>query len=114
MSVLAKLRLAGLALVAAITLALLSFSVERIGPELAAYGNLCGPRHNDLCYKPVLKSGFPIAYLFDVPGVSVERQLGPEDKLLVGPLIFDIAIYFAICLLAFPVASHRRAKRLRS
>ncbi len=111
MSVLAKLRLAGLAIMSAITLTLLSLSVERVGPELAAYGNLCGPRHNDLCYKPVLKSGFPIAYLFDAPGVSVERKLGPEDKLSVGAFILDIAIYFVIFLLAFRVVLDRRAKR---
>lgn len=111
MSFLAKLRLAGLALAAAITLTLMSFSVERIGPEFTAYGNLCGPHHDDLCYKPVLKSGFPIAYLFDAPGVSVERKLGPEDKLLVTAFILDIAIYFVIFLLAFGIVSHRRAKR---
>lgn len=105
MSVRSTLILAGLSLMSAVTLTLLSFAVERSGPELAAYGNLCGPRHNDLCYKPVLKRGFPIAYLFDAPGVSVERKLGPEDKLLMSALILDIAVYFVILLLAFRVAS---------
>src|SRR5437764_11469751 len=96
---LTKLRLIGIALVSAITLAFLSVCVERMGPELAGYGNLCGPSAADPCYKPVLKGGFPVAYLFDAPGVSVERQLAfGEDKLFIGALVFDIAIYFAIVL----------------
>jgi len=72
MFVLAKLRLVGLALVSAITLTLMSCSVERKGPELAVYGNMCGPHQSDLCYKPELKGGFPIAYVF----VHFPRQTG--------------------------------------
>jgi hypothetical protein len=63
----AKLSLIGLVLISAITLALLSVYVERVGPELAQYGNLCGPRADVPCYKPALKGGFPVAYLFDAP-----------------------------------------------
>ncbi|GGE61415.1 hypothetical protein [Massilia psychrophila] len=104
----AKLSLIGIALISAITLALLSVYVERVGPELAQYGNLCGPLAVDPCYKPVLKGGFPVAYLFDAPGVSVERQLSfGEDKLFLGALILDITLYFAIVLLAIPAVSQR-------
>jgi hypothetical protein len=86
------------ALISAITLALLSVFVERTGPELAQYG--------DSIFKPVLQGGFPLAYLFDAPGVSVERQLSfGEDKLFVGSLIIDIAIYFAAILIAALVVS---------
>lgn len=105
------MRLAGLAFVLALMLTLLSSFVERIGPEVAAYGNLCGPHHNDLCYQPVLKSGYPIAYVFDAPGVSVERKLGVEDKLSAGAFVLDIAIYFVIFLLVFRVVAYRRDKR---
>lgn len=88
------------AFISAITLAFLSVHVERVGPELAVYGNLCGPSGSDFCYKPVLKGGFPVAYLFDSPGVSRERVLAfGEDKLSVGALVLDIAIYFAIVVL---------------
>lgn len=100
MSARGKLGLAGLALMSAIMLTLLSVFVERKGPELAPYGNLCGPRHNDLCYEPQLKGGFPIAYLFDSPGTSVERNLGLEDKLVPSALFLDITLYFVIVLLA--------------
>jgi apolipoprotein N-acyltransferase len=104
MSRLTKVSLVGLALILAIALALLSVFVERVGPELAQYG--------DSDNKPVLKGGFPFAYLFDAPGISVERQLAfVEDKLFAGVLILDIAIYFAIVLLTILVVSRRRSAR---
>ncbi|MGG7607095.1 hypothetical protein [Massilia sp. BKSP1R2A-1] len=97
----ARLGLLILAFIAAVTLALLSSNIERIGPELVQDGNLCGPGGNAPCYKPALKGGFPFAYLFDHPGISVEGRLFFfEDTLLVGPLILDIAVYFVIVLLA--------------
>jgi len=100
MSRLSKVSLFGLALISAITLAVLSVFVERVGPGLAQYG--------DSDFKPVLKGGFPVAYLFDRPGVSVERALSfGEDILSVGPLVLDIAFYFAIVLL-ITVAIFRR------
>jgi hypothetical protein len=90
-------------------LALGSVHVERKGPELAAYGNLCGPHTNEPCLEPVLKGGFPLAYLFDTPGISVERHLPfVEDQLLVGPLILDIATYFAIVLSAIVIICRAR------
>lgn len=100
MSSVTKVILIGLALIMAITTALLSVYVERIGPELVVYGNLCGPSGSDFCYKPVLKGGFPFAYLFDAPGVSRERQLAfGEDKLHVGGLVANVAAYFVILIL---------------
>lgn len=108
-----KLGLAGLALMSAITLTLLSVSVERKGPELAPYGNLCGPSHNDLCYKPQLQGGFPIAYLFDSPGTSVEHNLGLEDKLVLEAFFLDIALYFVIVLLTVWIVPFLWAKRYR-
>lgn len=91
--------LVALALVSALTLALLSVSVERIGPELVQDGNLCGPSGNDPCYKPALKGGFPFAYLYDQPGISVQGQLAfIEDEFRVGGLILDIAVYFVLAL----------------
>ncbi|MCS0628784.1 hypothetical protein NX786_05515 [Telluria mixta] len=115
MSRLITLSLIGLSLISAITLTLLSVYVEHVGPELTEYGNLCGPNAADPCYEPVLKGGFPVAYLFDAPGVSVERQLAfVEDKLFVGALIIDIAIDFAIVLLAMLVVLHYRSARIQA
>lgn len=92
------------ALIPAVTLALLSVLVERTGPELVQYG--------DAIFEPALRGGFPLAYLFDAPGVSVERHLSfGEDKLFVDSLIIDIAIYFAIILIVTLVVSHYRSAR---
>lgn len=103
------------AFISAITLAFLSVRVERIGPELAVYENLCGPSGSDFCYKPVLKGGFPAAYLFDAPGVSRERVLAfGEDKLSVGTLALDIAIYFPIVVLVMLGVSHLWSARVQA
>jgi len=100
-----------MAVTLAIALALLSVRIERIGPELAEYGNLCGPSTSDPCYQPVLKGGFPVAYLFNRPGVSVQRKLSFfEDRLSAGALMIDIAVYFAIVLLVIRGLAHRRSR----
>jgi len=115
MSYVTKFILICLALIMAITLALLSVYVERIGPELAVYGNLCGPSGSDFCYKPLLKGGFPVPYLFDATGVSVERQLAfVEDDLFVGALILDIVTYLAIVLSTMMAISRWRSGRTQS
>jgi hypothetical protein len=106
---LATLSLVCLVSIAAIALALLSVNVERIGPELVQDGNLCGPHGNDPCYKPALKGGFPFAYLFDQPGISVPGRLSFfEDTLFVWPLVLDIAVYLAAVLLVSRLASRLR------
>lgn len=98
-----------LALIAAIVLTLLSVRIERIGPELVQYGNLCGPTGMDPCYKPVLKGGFPVAYLVDAPGISVERQLAFfEDNLHAGALLANGAVYFTTFMTAAWVVARRR------
>lgn len=107
---LSKSRFMGIALIAALTITLLSVHIERIGPEQARYGNLCGPAFVDPCYKPAMKGGFPIAYLFDAPGVSRERQLAfGEDDLHMGALIANVALYFAIFMLIAWVRTRRRS-----
>jgi len=94
----------GLAFISAVILALLSVFVERAGPELARYG--------DSDFRPVLKGGFPVSYLFDMPGVSVQGKLSfGEDILSLGALGFDIAIYFAIVLPATIALSRRWSAR---
>lgn len=78
-------------------------------PEQVQYGNLCGPTAMDPCYKPALKGGFPVAYLFDAPGISVERQLAFfEDNLHAGALLADVAVYFTMLMTAAWVVSRRR------
>ena len=90
------LRLA-LALLLALTFTLLSSAIERKGPELASYGNLCGPNSDQDCLEPILNAGFPFAYLFDVPGVSVERKLFiVQDTIRPIPFALSFLVYLAL------------------
>lgn len=90
------LRIAALSLAGAVALGTLSSFMEREGPELVDYGDICGVANNEPCLKPVLKGGFPIAYLFDRPGVSVERKLAfVEDRLEPWALALDVGIFWA-------------------
>lgn len=83
----------------AIGVALLSVNLERIGPELGEAGNLCGPNQDEWCYVPVVNGGWPLAYLFDSPSVSVPNQLGFfEDKFKPLPFALDAIFYFALFL----------------
>lgn len=87
------------ALIAACALTLLSVHVERSGPELEAYGNLCGPSSDQPCLEPALQGGFPLAFLVDAGGISVERKLDLfADRLRLQPLAIDVALYFAALL----------------
>ena len=82
-------------------LSVLSAYIERTGPEVASYGNMCGPAANGSCFKPLLKGGLPIAFLFDQPGTSVEHQLSfVEDQVRIGAFALNTAIYFAAIVFA--------------
>jgi hypothetical protein len=92
---LSRARTSALALLIAVALTLLSSHVERLGPEMASYGNLCGPSSDQDCLEPVLNAGLPWAYLFDQPGVSVERKLFfVEDTLRPVPFALNVVVYF--------------------
>jgi hypothetical protein len=97
---LTRVGLVFLAALTALTLALLSSKIERTGPELAQYGNLCGPSFSEPCFKPVLKGGFPFAFLFDAPGISRERHLALiEDDVHGEALVMNIVVYFVVTLI---------------
>jgi hypothetical protein len=96
-----KAKWVALSAVFALALTLLSSLVERKGPELASYGNLCGPSGNQDCVEQVLNAGYPLPYLFDQPGVSVERRLlFLQDNVRPLPLALDFFAYFAIAAAA--------------
>jgi hypothetical protein len=108
-SVLRRVGRGMLAFLLAFALTVLTVRVQRRGPEQVVFSNLCGPTQNDLCYRPVLKGGFPLAYLFDAPGVSVENQLAiGEDNLHAVPFAIDVAIWLAVVVLAGRAVARRR------
>jgi hypothetical protein len=112
---LAKIRIAALAFVLGTTLAFLSVLFERRGPEQVQYGNLCGVTFDQPCYRPELKGGFPFAFLFDTPGISVENQLSfAEDQLFLSALALDIAAYVVVVFLSLSIASRWRQNAVNS
>jgi hypothetical protein len=103
-----------LALILAVTLALLSSFVQHVGPEKLPYGNLCGRTASDPCMEPVLKGGFPFAFLFDAPGISRERQISfVEDDLRIGPLLLDVFVYLFALLLIKKMATRLLSRMKR-
>jgi hypothetical protein len=100
------------AAVAAVALTCASFEYQRRGPELIAVGYVCGPSMNDPCYEPVLKGGFPLAYIYDAPGVSRQGQLAfGEDKLRPGAFALDVLAYLVVLLLARAAVNDARSRR---
>jgi hypothetical protein len=97
---------------AALALALLSSNIEHAGPELAQYGNMCGQTRSGPCVRPSLNGGFPFAYLFDAPGVSVEGKLSfGEDDFRPAPFVLDVAVYLVVTLVAAAAARSWSAGR---
>jgi len=94
-------------LLSALLLTGLSSNVERNGPELAAYGNLCGATQDEPCMRPRLNGGFPWAYLFDSPGISVEGQLSfGEDEVRVYSFLADLVAYMVVIMVCARVVRH--------
>lgn len=96
----------------ALLLAGFSSNIERNGPEVAAYGDMCGATQDQPCMKPRLNGGYPWAYLFDAPGISVEDRLSfGEDEFRMYPFLADLVTYLAV----FAVGTHlvRRARSAR-
>jgi hypothetical protein len=111
---LSSLKSFALAVVYALLLTLLSSFVERVGPELASYGNGCGPSSNQACLEPVLNAGFPFAYIFDRPGESIEKRLiFLQDSLRPLPFALDFFVYFSLVICAFFIRGRRRAKTIQ-
>ena len=86
----------------AIAITILSSNIQRIGPALRSYGNVCGPSGNELCYMPVLNGGFPFPYFFDNPLISVRGTLDFfEDEFRVLPFLIDVILIGAILSAVF-------------
>jgi hypothetical protein len=99
----------------AVLLAALSVFVERIGPETVEYGNLCGHSGAEPCTGPVLNGGFPKAFLFDSPGISVVGQLHfVEDRFVPLAFVIDSAAYAVAIWLSLRAVARWRSRAARS
>jgi hypothetical protein len=98
----------------AILLSLSSVLIERIGPEVVQYENMCGVSGSEPCTRLQLKGGYPAAYLFDSGGVSVANKLGLEDEVVVSAFLLNCALYAAAVLLTLRIVSRATAIWRRS
>ena len=99
----------------AIVLTIATSRIERLGPDQAVYCALgkSADGHQIWCPEPVLNAGWPAPYLYDTPGISVERQLHfVEDSLRTGPFLADSA-FFALLLIGFYRIFSKLSKALR-
>ena len=99
----------------AFVLTIASSGLERFGPDQAVYCALgkSSDGHEIWCPEPVLNGGWPAPYLYDSPGISVERQLSfVEDSFRPGPFLANLAFY-ALLLGLLEGAFRRLAARLR-
>lgn len=97
-------------------LAVGSCSVERFGPDQAVYCALgkSVDGHEIWCPEPVLNGGWPAPFLFDRPGISVERKLGwPDDDFRLAPFIADCAFYLLLLMALRRIASRVGAEPRR-
>src|SRR5688572_31550688 len=86
----------------AIALASLSVVYERPSNDSSIVGNLCGPLANEPCVERRLAAGFPLAYLYDRPSISVPGAIHlVEDEFRFLPFVLNILIYFGVLLLVF-------------
>ena len=93
----------------ALVLTCASFWYQRRGPELVVTGNLCGPNTDQFCYEPAFKGGFPLAYIYDSPGISVYGKIAlVEDRFLRGRFLIDVLAYFLVLMIAGRLYDARR------
>jgi len=105
------LRYSTLAL-AALIISLSTVLIQRTGPEFVQVGNMCGATGSEPCLHPQLTGGFPLAYLYDVGGISIENKLGPEDKFDFIAFAVDFSVYALVGFLAVKTVRNRaRARR---
>jgi hypothetical protein len=68
---------------------------ERKGNELVQWGD-CNEIPDFTCFGPRLSGGFPFAFIFDSPGISVENRLSVgEDDFRGYPFLMDVWFYWA-------------------
>ncbi|HEU4560822.1 MAG TPA: hypothetical protein VFS20_23420 [Longimicrobium sp.] len=89
-----------------------SATYQRVGPLQEATGYACGAHDPPApCRIPVLGGGWPVAYLVDKTGISVEGKLSPvEDEMRWSAFVLDFAFFVGLTAgLAF-IGGRRRGK----
>ena len=82
-----------------VTLAISSVRYHRLNPTVV--GNLCkvtSANPSGHCFKPLPAGGFPLSYIFDRGGVSVQNQLGVEDRFVWWRFGIDVLFYWIVAI----------------
>ena len=85
--------------IVALLLSLASVLVQRHGPDHGIYCALgkSADGYDIYCPRPKLNGGWPAAFLFDRPGISVEDSLFLiEDDFRWQPFMADVGFYMAL------------------
>ena len=102
---------------AALTLTCASVLYQRVGPTQVTEGEGSGCPTAAPCRVPVLGAGFPLAYLVDKPGISVQGALHlVEDEFRPGAFALDLMVYFVLSLMVIRLLGgrHPAARRARA
>jgi hypothetical protein len=93
---------------ASFVLTLTSSFIHQNGPETAQYSNLCEITGDNSCHELIIKGGFPIPYLFDKPGVSIEHQISIfEDDFLIDKFLIDLLIINTVIFILFELMKNK-------
>ena len=99
------------ALVIVVLLSAASVGIQRQGPEVGVFSNLCGPNRNEACQHPLMNGGFPVGFFYDRPGIPVEDRLGLEDQFRLLPFLGDMVFYFGLLSISWRFGQARRRMR---
>lgn len=92
----------------AVGLTVASGLYQRPSGELGQYGNQCSVDDWMHCYQPVESAGFPFAYGFDTPGVSVEHQVALfEDEFRWLPFCVNAWFYYLLLFFSLRMFKER-------
>ncbi len=99
--------------IAALVLALASSHIARNGPDHGIYCAIGKVNGIDVyCPEPKRNGGWPAPYLFDSPGISIERQISFfEDDFRPGPFWANVAFYLLLLLGLQRVVARLRHRR---
>ena len=100
---------------AALALSCASVLYQRVGPTQIMEGEGSGCQTADPCRVPVLGAGFPLAYLVDEPGVSVQGVLHLiEDEFWPEAFALDFLAYYVLILLMIGLVGAWRGTSCRA
>jgi len=85
-------------LILALLLTISTFLYQRPSQELIKSGTECSVEYWMHCYTIRKSAGFPLAYVFDSPGVSIENKLGVEDDFRLLPFVTNIWLFLILLM----------------